>query len=399
MSNPRNPRQPRNPRNSRQPRKPTVQATAIPDRLYENVHQLGGIITGTLDTPAYGPGMGSSAMPTRVAMFNTGSGLRFTVALDRGGDIVDAFYNQHSLMYLSPVGLRQPTPAAHVEPTAWLNNFAVGLLTTCGPRYIGGPRVEDGVQTTQHGHYSNSPASVQMLFNPDPRQGNNEMFLTLVSQDVRTLGCNVETRRTIHCTLGQPEIRISDRVTNLGNQRVAHNWLYHVNLGYPLLDVDARFILAGSAAYWQCPVGENGSLLRKISGKQLQSLKRVTGPNPEHVNGGERGLLIDPPADKQGNAHVGLVNRKLNLALELIYPVAQLPRLANWQLYGPGGTYVAGVEPYAGSLLGKNRDNHPLAANFLEPGEHRDYSLTLRIHADKTTIASFTRHDGPLTAR
>src|SRR5690606_1742774 len=139
------------------------------------------------------------------------------VSLDRGGDIVDAFYNQHSLTYLSQVGLRQPTMAAHVEPTAWLNNFPVGLLTTCGPRYMGGPRIEDGIQTTQHGHYSNSPAAVEMIFNPDPRQNNNEMFLTLVSRDVRALGYCVETRRTIHCTLGRPEIRISDRVINRGN--------------------------------------------------------------------------------------------------------------------------------------------------------------------------------------
>jgi len=144
-------RKPRAAAKSQKSDTPAVHVTESPARLYDNVHQLGGIITGTFDTPAYSQGMGSSALPTRVAMFNTGSGLRFTVALDRGGDIVDAFYNQHSLTYLSPVGLRPPMPAAHVAPTAWLNNFAVGLLTTCGPRYIGGPREEDGIQTTQHG--------------------------------------------------------------------------------------------------------------------------------------------------------------------------------------------------------------------------------------------------------
>lgn len=50
---------------------------------FELVHQVGGIRTATYDWPDAGGAPGC-----RVAMVNTGSGLRFTVALDRGGDIV-----------------------------------------------------------------------------------------------------------------------------------------------------------------------------------------------------------------------------------------------------------------------------------------------------------------------
>ena len=67
---------------------------------FENVHQLGGIRTGTLGDP-----------PVRVALFDTGAGLRFTVALDRGGDIIDATFSQHGLAYLTPVGLVPPSHA------------------------------------------------------------------------------------------------------------------------------------------------------------------------------------------------------------------------------------------------------------------------------------------------
>jgi hypothetical protein len=58
---------------------------------FENPLQLGGIRTGTLDSPGAGGGQ-----PVRVALFDTGAGLRFTVALDRGGDIVDASFKQHA---------------------------------------------------------------------------------------------------------------------------------------------------------------------------------------------------------------------------------------------------------------------------------------------------------------
>ena len=121
---------------------------------FENIHQIGGIRTGTLDShPLGGPG-------GRVALVDTGAGLRFTVALDRGGDIVDARFNQHALAYLTPNGLVLPN-RAHQTGIEWIYGWAGGLVTTCGPQYMGGPREEDGVKTSLHGHYSNLPAAVE----------------------------------------------------------------------------------------------------------------------------------------------------------------------------------------------------------------------------------------------
>src|SRR6187401_69124 len=94
---------------------------------FENALQLGGIRTGTLDAPGAGGGCA-----TRVALFDTGSGLRFTVALDRGGDIVDASFGATALAYLSPGGLVPPSPAYHVG-AEWLRGWAGGLVTSCGP--------------------------------------------------------------------------------------------------------------------------------------------------------------------------------------------------------------------------------------------------------------------------
>ncbi|MFW9844506.1 MAG: DUF4432 family protein, partial [Candidatus Thorarchaeota archaeon] len=44
----------------------------------------------------------------RIAWVNTGSGLRFKVVIDRCMDIADAFYNQHSLSWLSHSGVTAP---------------------------------------------------------------------------------------------------------------------------------------------------------------------------------------------------------------------------------------------------------------------------------------------------
>src|SRR5690349_6760367 len=112
---------------------------------FENVHQIGGIRLGTLDAGAGGSGVGG--VMTRVALVNTGGGLTFVVALDRGGDVVDAHFNQHSLAYLSPNGLL-PANHAYNAGLDWLTGWAGGLITTCGPIHVGGPRQEDGVQTS-----------------------------------------------------------------------------------------------------------------------------------------------------------------------------------------------------------------------------------------------------------
>ncbi len=73
-----------------------------------NPAQIGGIEISVLDN---GAGRG-----TRIAWINTGTGLRYKVVIDRAMDIADAFYNQHSLTWLSHGGITVSTtfcPSGH----------------------------------------------------------------------------------------------------------------------------------------------------------------------------------------------------------------------------------------------------------------------------------------------
>ncbi len=354
---------------------------------FENILQVGGIRTGTLDCVPTAAGGGSQSC--RVALVDTGAGLRFTVALDRGGDIIDAAYNQHGLAYLTPNGYRLPEHAYNAG-FDWLRGWAGGLLTSCGPNYFGPPRTEDGKRLGLHGHHSNTPAAVEMILNPDPARGRSEMLLSMVIRDATMFGPVLEVRRKIQCTLGVPEITIYDQVTNRFNTRAAHNWLYHVNLGYPLVDAGSKFVYRGKTQYLGLPV--KGAL----NEPKLNALKKVCEPLDEHRDNGERLLLIDNEPDGDGLCHAGLINAKLGLALELVYPAACLPRLANWQHYGPG-SYVTGIEPFSGSLLGKDADQHPKAAQWLEPGETKRYQLTIKLHQGKDALRRFAAFDGKLT--
>jgi len=356
---------------------------------FENIHQMGGIQLGVLQ-PTFGGGLSEGS---RVALVNTGSGLRFTVALDRGGDIVDAHYNQHSLAYLSPNGLRRPNHAYN-QKFDWLANWPAGLVTTCGPQYIGHPRTEDDQEIPLHGNYSNTPSEVQMVLNPDLPRGKREMLISLVTRDSRMFGPVIEVRRQIQCILGEPVIHIYDQVTNRATTKAAHHWLYHVNLGYPLLNAGSRFIYKGDLTHFvESPEPKGGT--KSPTRAKLEKLKRASGPIKAHRGNGEYCVLLDPIADKDGLCHVGLVNPKLNLALELEYPQNCLPRLTNWQHFDEG-SYVTGIEPYSGSLIGKDRDTHKTAEQYLAPGQTKRYQMTIRIHGDRKSVAAFAKHDGPV---
>lgn len=351
---------------------------------FENVYQIGGIQTATLDHPQPNGSPGC-----RVAHVNTGSGLRFTVALDRGGDIVEASYNQYNLAYLTPNQYKPPNPAYHHDQD-WLSGWPGGLLTSCGPEYFGPPREEDGAAISLHGRHSNTPATLEMVLNPDPHRGRYEMLLSMVIRDTRLFGPHLEVRRQIQCILGQPQIQIYDQVTNRADTTVAHHWLYHVNPGYPLLNRGARLIYRG-----QCT-----TLLptprTPPTAATLNRLKRVPDAVEEHRGAGETLVLIDPKPDRSGICHVGLVNPKIKLGFELAYPLECLPRLGNWQHFSPDGSYVTGLEPFRGSLLGKANDPHPLADQKLKPGQTRRYQMTIKLHTTAADLRQLSAYDGPV---
>src|SRR5436309_7722991 len=90
--------------------------------------QVGGIDAYAIDE---GPARG-----VRALCVNTGAGLRYRVLVDRGLDIDQAFFNQHSLTFLTHKGVTAPTRGLDRGPD-WLKSFPGGLLTSCGPFNVG----------------------------------------------------------------------------------------------------------------------------------------------------------------------------------------------------------------------------------------------------------------------
>ncbi len=336
-----------------------------------NPAQLAGIETSVLDD---GPGRGG-----RVAWVNTGSLLRYKVLIDRGLDIADAFYGHLSLAWLSLTGTTPPNRALD-RGGEWLRGFYGGLVCSCGPQHVGGPKEIDGVQYSLHGRHSNTPAAVESIVRPDPARGLDRMSITGVVRTARVFGPNIELRRTISSTLGEPVIDIHDEFLNRGNETARHCWLLHINLGWPLLDAGSRLVYRGK-------VTPRSDSVKWFA--DPRKAKIIPRPVKAHRGCGEDVAFIDPATDDKGLCHVGLVNERITLGVEIAYLKRQFPRLVNWQHFGPGGEYVTGLEPISGGM-----DECGVPAGKLDPGETRTYDCRITVLDNPTIISRFIKRWG-----
>ncbi len=331
--------------------------------------QLGGIETAVLDN---GAGRG-----TRVAWINTGTGLRYRVVIDRAMDIMDAFFNQHGLAWLSHSGITAPQPFSD-KGSDWLRTFGGGLLTTCGLSHMGGPETDEFGSRGQHGLISNTPCEIESILQPDPFSGRMEMSITGRMRETRLFAPGLELRRTISGTLGQPVIRIRDEVTNLGNRPAPHMLLYHFNFGWPLIDEGTDLILNGP--YHHLDEARDSIL---FNGKN--NFRKCPAPLEAHRGTQEAVGVFDVPANAQGYCICGAHNASLGIAVSLKYKKEQLPWLSNWQHWGPG-EYVTGIEPGTNPPIGQAAARKQNQLVMLAAGETREYDLELEILADAQSI-------------
>lgn len=326
-----------------------------------NHAQLGGIETSVIDN---GAGRG-----IRIAWVNTGTGLRYKVVIDRAMDIADAFYNQHSLAWLSHLGNTPPQPFSD-KGINWIRTFGGGLVVTCGLSHVGGPETDEFAERGLHGQISNIPAEIESIIQPDPLLGKMEMSITGIIRQSQPLGIQLELRRTISATLGKASIRIHDEVINKGNTDAPHMLLYHCNFGWPLIDEGTEIYWKGT---WKPRDGNRNEIFREGN-----DFHKCPAPLDNHQGGGEEAAFIDIPADSSGYCHCGINNAKIGVSITLRFKKKQLPWLTNWQHFGKG-EYVIGLEPGTNPPIGqaKARKQHELIQ--LAPGESKKYELEIEV--------------------
>jgi hypothetical protein len=303
----------------------------------------------------------------RVADVSNGSGLAFTVLLDRGMDIGRASYRGVPLAYMTPVGHAHP---AHYEPDGlrWLRNWHAGLLTGCGLSNVGLPQQPDASAVAGpmglHGRLSNSPAE-GCASREEFRDGVYTLAIEGTVREASMFGENLELRRTISTALGRNVISIRDTVTNRAFQPAPLMILYHVNIGFPMLDGHARLVAVEHEVTPRNADAEPG----------LSTWMEAQEPTPGYV---EQCFYHELPADDAGFGRMRLENPGISLAVEVACGKETLPYFTQWKMMGEGA-YVMGLEPANCHCEGQQAEREGGTLQELAPGERAEFAVDISV--------------------
>jgi hypothetical protein len=323
----------------------------------------------------------------RMLEFRTGSGLRFTVLVDRAMDIADCDHNGRAIGWHSPAGFRHPGLHEYEGEggLAWARSFS-GLLVTCGldhilfmnevsaETYVYSPKAT--VKHSLHGRVGTIPAR---LTGYGERWEGDRCILWAEGavQQSAVFGEDLHLIRRIEADVGGNEIRLTDRVVNHGFYKTPHMYCYHVNVAHPVLDEGSRYLAPIRDVVWAAHAGD---AYRK------QGVGYRTMPRPRH-DFHEQVWQHDLGADSNGEQHVALVNDRIGLGFEVTTRKEQFPCLYEWQNL-QAGQYALGIEPSTHHVLGNQAARDRGEMIWLQHGDEKRYDTTFRVLDGADAIAA-----------
>ena len=260
--------------------------------------------------------------------------LNFVLSESNALDMLRLWYRGVNVGFVSKNGLC-------TAPADFLSAFPAGMLYTCGFDAIGG--VEGHAV---HGRLHSIPAEVKELVADE-----NGVKVSAEVRDTALFGQNLVLTRTVCTGAGSNEVRIDDLIENRAFRDERYCMLYHVNVGYPVVDAGAR-----------------------ISGDFEESRPRTPWAEREMA----KMLEVEPPADNAEETCYFHMTRDGRMSVEnprlgLRFTVSSsLRRFVQWKSRA-SGDFVVGLEPCTSWLDGE------LEYSVLKPGGSASHTLVLKV--------------------
>lgn len=310
--------------------------------------------------------VGGRADGLRVLEVKNGRGLQFTILLDRGCGIAHLSYLGTNCSFLSASGLRRPEYFDHeVGPQGFLRNFHAGFLTTCGVYNVGVPCVDDGEQTFLHGDLDNIPAEYHSHYVGE--DGNLHIECTIFIEQI--FYHKVVLKRHFTVGLESDFIHIHDDFENKGSTKCPLMVLYHMNMGYPLLDEDAQLFINSKSYKGRTPLA--------CQDKDKWNLMCA----PEH-NYEERCYYHS----FEGNeALAAIYQPKRDVGLAINFDPQNLPFFTQWKQMGYRD-YALGLEPGNSHCDGRDKMRSEGKLQFLIPGQKASFEVKVNLFAGKASF-------------
>ena len=263
--------------------------------------------------------------------------IRFLLNVTKGLDVMQLYHEGQNVSFISKNGfVAQNLPFG--------KRFEGGMLYTCGLDSVGG---REGFEP--HGTYHITPAEVLTA-----QCDENGIVVEALIKSTALCGSHLVMRRKITCAVGENTLHLEDTLTNEGFVDAQYGILYHINVGYPMLDAGARVV---------------GEIEEIIPNDDWAAQNAATA------------LEIDAPLTvrpetcyylKNKTPAVSLLNEKLGKKFTVSYSPDTLPEFLEWK-NTLSGDFVLGLEPCS-TRLGNEFTYTPI-----KPAESKKFSVNLTV--------------------
>lgn len=289
--------------------------------------------------------------------------VRFTAALDKCMDIIQLEYKGNNLNFLSKPGLQN---RGHYDTNGSEAQRSImgGFMFTCGVGNVGGPEEgDDGEPLPMHGRLRSTPAEHVCI----DGYWEDDSYILKLSGEMRhgkLFGENVMVRREIVTSFGSNVIHLKDEIENQGFSETPFMYLYHCNIGYPILEEGTRLIIPAVS-----------TVLKGGDEETDLPWQKVTAP----VDGCQEQVFYHRLLeDEKGWFHVGAVNDNLGIGVMLGFKKEQMPFFTQWKSMA-SGDYVTGLEPCNCHPAGRAWEKRNGTLQMLAPFEKRTVELDIMI--------------------
>jgi hypothetical protein len=309
---------------------------------------------------------------------SNGTGLDFTVLEDKCLDIIGMKYKGVNLNYLPKSGIVSPA-LADMNGTEFMRSISGGMLYTCGLLNVGSPCEVDGMTYFFHGRMKNTPADhVNQFYG---WEGDDYVLrLSAEMREAAIFSDNLRLNRSLAVKSGDRSVFLTDEIENQGFEAQGLMLLYHINIGYPILDDGARLVIPSKAVKARDDHSQTG----------IGEYDKITGPSDgftEHV------FLHKMACGSGGKTAAAVINDKLGLGVYVRYSTWELPNLVQWKSMR-SGDYAMGMMPSTCNVRGRAEEIRNSELKMIQPFEKLRFSLEIGVLDGKKEISAFEKAIG-----
>ncbi len=302
-----------------------------------------------------------------------GRNLQLTLLADRGLDVSELTYKGINIGLHNKVSMRSAALYQEDGASGFLKQFYGGMMSTCGITYSGAAGMDGDKALGLHGPFNNTPAE-QVSARVDYEGDERVIRVSGQVHEAEIFATDMLMKRDFKLESERDILHIHDTVVNQSYATQPVMLIYHINFGYPMLDVGAK-------AYFSAGKVEARN---EFAAEGMHNYFEMEEPGC----GRDEQCYFHTEQPENGEAFAMLHNEKLGLAAIVHFDQKVFPLMCEWKCMR-AGEYALGLEPTTSGVTNRAEAREAGLLTYLEPGESREYNISIELTEDETVIEHY----------